>query len=300
MFRKMSFALCAMFALTALSGCDTLKDALEEAGLDDLIGTCLEPCAKIQECGSAVSPPAPQAFGDVDAPDLGGGVDCAANCADAGKRALYGYSDCQLECISGEGCGAINDCWKASSDVYASYCLADREIEEVAPDGAGSDEADEFVEDPAVAAAVEGSGFVVKTGANPPLFDGQFSAIGSIDESAGGAREPGSTINTELCFFDALQSDAGAEVSYCELSIAAGSSRAPITGDAETGDFTVYFDFSDYGATILFSGNTPDGGVTFNGVEALVVYLQGVDIWERSTTDWTNSGDDTCQLECGG
>ena len=42
-------------------------------------------------------------------------LDCGANCVQD-DRAMYGYSDCQIECLQNTDCNKIADCWKAKSD----------------------------------------------------------------------------------------------------------------------------------------------------------------------------------------
>jgi hypothetical protein len=162
----------------------------------------------------------------------------------------------------------------------------------------GSAAADDVVTNPAVEASVEGSGTVVHFGDNPPKdIANLWHAEGTIDSSSN-ARDPGSPINTKLCFFDMDETDEGWEVSYCEVGVLGSdgtplTDSAPITGD-EAGGWTIYLEFDEVGS-IIFSGVLEEGASSMNDVDALVTYYHGVDIWEHSLTSWTTDGD-TCSL----
>ena len=194
----------------------------------------------------------------------------------------------------------MQQCWDVSSDVYASYCLTDVETKPIEPPAeedpgiengtnTGSEKADDIVDNPAVEEAVENGDFDVNFGDNPPIIAGLYDVDGTIDESSN-ARPEGSPIITSLCFWgqESLSNTDGALTNYCENGVA-GELTAPITGDASTGDFTMYFEYPGQ-ATILFSG-TVNPDQTMSQVEALVVYLHGIDIWEHSYTDWVPTGE---------
>jgi len=200
----------------------------------------------------------------------------------------------------------MDQCWDVSSDLYAQYCLDGRQTPPVAPGESdpqpsngtttGNATADDIVDNPAVEAAVEGAGanaggdFVVNYGDTPPEINGHYKAVGTIDESSN-ARPVGSPINTTLCFWDPVAGEEGTDINYCE-DFVPGSDRAPMTGSGD--NFTIYLQY-DNQATILFSGTVDTDGNPTN-VEALVVYLHGVDIWELSHTDWEYDGVcDSCQ-----
>lgn len=277
----------ALFA----SSCEVVKGLV-----DDSLATCPDACTKIQECDA--TPPAPE-FGSLGAASSGeGGIDCAVGCT-AEDRELKGYSDCQIQCITESECGDIGDCWKPKSELYASFCLVDREVPDISPtpddppssngSQTGNQEADAIIEDPSVAIAVDGAeddGFVVNYGDEPPELVGKFRVQGQIDESSN-ARPVGSPIQTSICFFD-YNGDApgGVEVSYCEDGVP-GQDRAPLTGTNDA--FTAYFEYPGQ-ATVLFSGSLKDDG-TASQVEALVVYTYATDVWELSHTDWRPDGD---------
>lgn len=272
----------ALFPLIALVGCDV--ETLEE---------CSEVCGKVDECGA--NPP-DAVFGNLGTGSTGSaGLDCAANCVDEENRVFLGYADCQIECIIGAECGAVNDCWNTSSATYATYCLADRDLPDVAPDSedpqpsngsnTGSTDADEIVEDPAVEAAVDEAGSDVNYGDNPPTVGGLYQVSGAIDDAMN-ARPIGSPIETQICFWDQSQLAGGSEVNYCEFGVP-GTASAPVIGDGA--DFTVFLTYDEL-ATILFSGAV-NGDGSIDNAEATVVYLHGIDIWELSYTDWSPQGD---------
>ena len=272
----------ALFPLLGLYGCDVAT--LEE---------CSDVCGKVDECGA--NPP-DAVFGNLGSGSSGSaGVDCAANCIDEENRVFLGYADCQMECIIGAECGAVNDCWNTSSATYAEYCLADRNLPDVAPDSGdpqpgngsttGSTDADEIVDDPAVEAAVEEDDFDVNYGDNPPTIGGLYSVSGTIDDAMN-ARPIGSPIETQICFWDQATLAGGDEVNYCEFGVP-GTASAPVIGDGA--DFTTFLEYPGL-ATILFSGAV-NGDGSIDDAEALVVYLHGIDIWEQSHTSWTPQGD---------
>jgi hypothetical protein len=283
-----------MLALALIPmSCDEVKGLVDEG-----LAQCTDACTKVQECSA--SPPAPE-FGALGAASSGeGGIDCAVGCT-ADDRELHGYSDCQIQCIVESDCGVVNDCWAPKSETYATFCLADRDIPEVAPDPAepppsngsqsGSDEADDIIDDPAVAIAVdeaEDEGFTIHFGDQPPELVGRFRVSGTIDESSN-ARPEGSPIETSICFFDYdPTAPGGTVVSYCEDGVP-GQDSAPLTGTNDA--FTAYFEY-DGQATVLFSGSLNEDG-TASQVEALVVYTYATDVWELSHTDWEPAGDCT-------
>ena len=289
--------------LAVLAACSTLLACEAAQQVEDLTTgalSCTGVCGKVQQCSNA-KPPKPQGLlAGTDTETGIGGADCAQNCAQTDSRALLGYSDCQMKCIEAASCDQVNDCWKASSSLYAKYCIpAGKEPPKVeAPADApaeatptnntvtGSAESDNIVEDPAVQEAVSDNDFAVNFGNTPPPLAGVFHVVGSIDKSQN-ARPEGSPIDTTICYHDATEDTGGWNVSYCEDGVG-GDSRAPITGSGDS--FTVYFNFPDQ-ATILFSGQVERdaGGVvtSVKNVEALVVYLHAVDVWEQSHTEWT-------------
>jgi hypothetical protein len=282
-------------------GCDAAKDAVDQAS--DMLGECPSVCAAVQECG--VTPPSPAIdFGGLadGLPDIAA-LDCATNCVQE-DRAFYGYSDCQIECLLGEGCGTMADCWDVSSDAYASYCLADVDTTPVAPEegteeaeaidngtNTGSEDADSIVDNPAVEESVEDSDFDVNYGNNPPSIEGVYSVDGSIDESSN-ARAPGSPIVTSICFSGQQSLTGGSELNYCETGVP-GTATAPVTGSGN--DFTIYLEYPG-AAAILFSGSVigdPTAPTGVENAEAMVVYYHGIDIWEHSWTDWVREGECT-------
>ncbi len=298
--RSIPQALTALLAMGLLTACDL--DSLTgdggllggDGGIVGIATTCNNVCQKVQSCSGA-KPPVPQSFGNQGSSGSAG-IDCAANCI-APDRARYGYSDCQLECLQGSSCGAINECWNSRSEGFAQYCLASREPPPpIAPPedqeppenetNTGSEAADELTEDPAVAVAINDGEQPVNVGNEPPIIQGLYTAVGSIDE-ASNARPVGSVINTKLCFWGQDTLSTGTTVSYCEHNVP-GESSAPVTG---TGDaFTIYLEFPGM-STILFSGSSGANGV--ESAEALVVYSYGIDVWEHSLTEWERIGDCT-------
>lgn len=255
--------------------------------VEDILETCTDACLNVDSCG--VTPPDPN-FGSLGSSGVEG-LDCAGGCA-AEDRELRGYSDCQLTCLVETACDKLGDCWDPKSDTYARYCLDGRTVPEVEPDVvpdngtvSGSERADEVLNHPAVAIAVDDAdGFLVHTGNHPPQLVGKFDVDGQIDESSN-ARPEGSPIRTSICFWDYTEGPGGVEVTYCEDGVP-GTDSAPLTGDGQ--NFTAYFEFPD--ATILFSGALNEDG-TASQVEALVVYTYAVDVWELSHTDWTPVGE---------
>jgi len=285
--KNLIFAAGAVMAIPLLSACDKLMDALEQCG---------EACANIQACGDEVSPPTMDlGFGDV---ELGVEVpsiaDCAANCS-ADNRITLGYSDCQIECITGEACGSVNGCWDVTSDTYASYCPVEEkpvkpaEVPEGEPEPeiaddttSGSSEADEIIENPAVEESVEASGTDIFFGSSPYDISGKWLAIGEIDD-ARNARPEGSPINTDLCFHSLNTEDpSNPQISYCERGTPP-QDTAPITGSGN--NWSIFLDFPGTGS-IIFSGTVNEDGESMDDVDALVTYYHGLDIWEHSFTKW--------------
>ena len=281
-----AFGLMSVAALT--TGCENAEKAAR----------CADLCTKVEECGN-LSPPAAEIPGVTDGGGTGNAAaDCGVNCVQP-DSAFYGYADCQLDCLEKESCGSMQDCWDATTDVFANYCGGDApEVGAEAgsePDNGtntGSAGADDAVDNPAVEEAVEGSDFVVHTGDTPPDISGLWNVYGTIDESSN-ARAPGSAIGTELCFHNLVTGSSDISIDYCELSVP-GIVTAPITGSGN--DFTMYFVYEGQ-ATILFNGTLSDDGTTVADAEALVVYTYTIDTWEHSWTDWTLKG--TCDgSEC--
>jgi len=281
-----------MVRFGVLSGALGLAIGCEVANVEQ----CTDVCTKVDQCGA--NPPE-ATFGNLGTGSSGvAGIDCAANCVDPENRVFTGYADCQMDCIIGAECGEVNDCWNTGSAIYAEFCLAGRELEDVRPgtddpapsngSNTGSTSADEVVDDPAVEAAVEDGGYDVNFGDNPPTIGGLYQVSGQIDE-ASNARPPGSPIETQICFWGQESLQGGSEVQYCEYGVP-GTAKAPIIGDGS--DFTVFLEYPEI-ATILFSGAV-NQDATVSDAEALVVYLHGLDIWELSHTSWTPMG------ECGG
>lgn len=274
-----AFGLISVAALT--TGCENAEKAAR----------CADLCTKVEECGT-LSPPAAQLPVDTDTEiPSNGAVDCGVNCVQP-DSAFYGYADCQLDCLESEACGGMQDCWDATTDTFAKYCSGDAP-EVTAEAGSepsngtntGSAGADSAVDNPAVEEAVEGAGFVVNTGDDPPDLSGVWNVYGTIDESSN-ARPVGSTIGTELCFHNLTASSSDITIDYCEYGVP-GIVSAPITGTGN--DFTMYFVY-DGQATILFNGTLSDDGATVDAAEALVVYTYTIDTWEHSFTDWTLQG----------
>jgi hypothetical protein len=249
---------------------------------------CADLCVKVEECGT-LTPPAANIPGVTDGGGTGNAAaDCGVNCVQP-DSAFYGYADCQLDCLESESCGSMQDCWDATTDVFANYCGGDApEVGAEAgsePDNGtntGSAGADAAVDNPAVEEAVDGSDFVVNTGSNPPALEGLFNVYGEIYESSN-ARPVGSAIGTELCFHNLVNGGSDITVDYCEYGVP-GIVSAPITGEGS--EFTMYFVYEGQ-ATILFSGSVSDDGSSVTAAEALVVYTYTVDSWEKSSTDWT-------------
>ncbi len=295
--RKIFTSAVGLIGLATMSGCDIdeLKNALEDG-----VGTCLEPCAKIQECEATANPPAPVLpggmGGELPIPDEPV-VACATNCAGP-DRVFNGYSDCQLECISSASCGNLNACWDVTSDRYADFCIpAGEEPPPAVPEeGSGSDAFDDAVDNPAVEEAVAESGTELFTGGAAPDMIGLWTPVtGTIDESSN-ARDPGSLINTSLCFWDADTTDGA--LNYCEVGVygpdgSVMTSTAPISGDGGDG-WTTIIEFEHDGAivaSIIFSGLRTGGTAPeMEDVDALVTYYQGMNIWEHSFTNWTLGG----------
>jgi hypothetical protein len=274
-----ALGLVSIAALT--TGCEDAEKAAR----------CGEICAKVEECDA--SPPAAEIPGLTDGGGTGNAAaDCGVNCVQP-DSAFYGYADCQLDCLETEACGTMNDCWDATTDVFAKYCGGDApEIGADAPadngTNTGSSGADEAVDNPAVEEAVEGSDFVVHTGANPPDLSGLWGVAGEIDQSSN-ARAPGSRIATQLCFHNLQNSGSDINIDYCELGVP-GIVSAPITGEGQ--DFTMYFVYPGQ-ATILFNGTLAEDGTSVSAAEALVVYTYTIDTWEHSFTDWSLDGECT-------
>jgi len=268
--------------LAFLVSCDDLKGAAED---------CTDVCSKVSECG--VEPPSAQ-IGNMTSDSAPSEVDCAVNCVQE-DRAYYGYSDCQMTCIVNAGCDKVADCWKANSDTYAEFCLADRDTVPVEPGSGdatpdngtttGSADADTITEDPAVEIAIDDGDFDVNFGDTPPDITGEYGVYGEINQSSN-ARPVGSIINTTICFWGQETLSDGVQTNYCEHGVA-GEPTAPITGSGN--DFTIYLEYPGQ-ATILFSGTVDDTGKIVQS-DAMVVYLYGVDVWEKSTTDWTYSAE---------
>lgn len=285
----MTMQITRTFSALGLMGVAALTTGCENA---EKAARCADICTKVEECGS-LSPPTPEIPGVGSGESGSAGVDCGANCVQP-DAAFYGYADCQLDCLEGEECGSMQDCWDATTDVFAKYCGGD--APEVGADASGdsapsngtntgSAGADEAVDNPAVEEAVEGSDFVVNTGDSPPSLEGVFSVYGEIYESSN-ARPPGSVIATELCFHNPQNSGSDISIDYCEENVP-GIVSAPITGSGN--DFTMYFVYPQQ-ATILFSGTMSEDGTSISGAEALVVYTYTIDTWEKSTTDWNLEG----------
>lgn len=271
------FGLAGIAALT--TGCEDAEKAAR----------CGEICTKVEECGS-LNPPTPELPGLGSGESGSAGVDCAANCVQP-DAAFYGYADCQLDCLEGESCGTMQDCWDATTDVFAQYCGGDAPPvgDSSSTDNGtatGSAGADDAVTNPAVEEAVEGSDFVVNTGSTPPDLVGLWNVYGEITESSN-ARPPGSVIATELCFHNPQNNGSDITIDYCEEGVS-GIVSAPITGSGN--DFTMYFVYPQQ-ATILFSGTMADDGQSISNANALVVYTYTIDTWEDSTTDWTLNGE---------
>ncbi len=280
MTRKLLFALLAL----PLASCELLPVEV------DRVGVCSEVCTQIDECDA--NAPSPE-FGSFKGSSGEAGLDCAANCTQT-DAALYGYSDCQLDCLQNTECGNINDCWKPKSETFAKFCLDGRDIPKVQPDPSdptpsngsesGNEEADEVLEDPASEIAIDESDFDVNYGDQPPMITGRYAVVGTIDEAAN-ARPVGSPIDTSLCFWNQDNLSEGPYVTYCEDYVP-GQPSAPVTGSGD--EFTVYLEYPGQ-ATLLFSGQV-DGEGKITRAETLVVYTYGVDMWEHSVTDWGFDG----------
>ena len=90
----MNFKMTGLITLFLASACTTKTDV-------ETILECADICTKVEECD--VTPPE-LAIGNLSNPTDVGAVDCAANCVQE-ERAFYGYSDCQITCLSAEACG---------------------------------------------------------------------------------------------------------------------------------------------------------------------------------------------------
>ena len=142
---------------------------------------------------------------------------------------------------------------------------------------------------PAVEESVGGS--VALFGSNPPELEERLATSGSIDESSN-ARPAGSPIDTEICFFDqTTTARLGSPEVSCTEKNNPMIATAPITGDGS--NWTLYLEFDTTGS-IIFSGSMEEGATNISGVDALVTYYHGLEIWEHSFTDWTRSGDCSC------
>ncbi len=246
------------------------------------VQVCANVCVKVEECGN-LTPPSPLIPGFSSEGSGSAGLDCAANCV-APDAAFYGYADCQTECLLEESCSTMQDCWDATTNVFASYCGGDApSIGSESNNGTRtvSSRADVAVSNPAIEEAVEASDFGVSTGSTPPDLNGLFNISGEIYESSN-ARPVGSRIGTELCFHNLTNSGADITIDFCEYGVP-GIVSIPITGEGQ--DFTMYFVYPQQ-ATILFSGTLSGDGASVSGAEALVVYTYSIDSWEKSSIDW--------------
>jgi hypothetical protein len=312
-----------ILATSTLFSCN-LENLTGDGGLiDDITGSlqsCGTACAKIEACG--VTPPkAKRAFGSTgngEADDLLNNdiTACATNCLN-NNREKYGYSDCQIECISDSSCDNVSKCWDTNSSVYARFCAGDVTIKpipgvnntastggmtggmtggsvgEITIDNntvTGNEDVDRLVQQPAVNNAIVDSETPINVGSNPPKISGHYSVEGSIDR-ASNARPAGSPINTGICFSNTETLANGTYVTYCEDGVP-GVGRAPIVGDGNK--FSVFFEIQGAPVTILFSGEIE--GETVPSAEALVTYTYGLDMWEHSVTTWVPDNPDcTCQ-----
>ena len=303
MIRNTPLALTGLLTLTFSSGCDDFAKALEAA-----VGQCSDVCTRISECEAEVDAPEPQLPGELgfEGYELTEAAACVTNCVDEVNRTFNGYSDCQIECILGvDECGDVNACWDVSSEAYAEFCLVDRESTPVTDDGevdndttTGSAVADLVVSNPAVEIAVEESGTLIHFGDAPPKEIATLWKAEGVIDSSSNARETGSPINSELCFFDMDETDTGWQISYCEVGVVGSDGEpltdtAPITG-TEDGEWTIYLEFDSVGS-IIFSGMLEEEATSMEDVDALVTYYHGLDIWEHSTTSWETEGE-TCSL----
>ena len=307
--KNILFAVGAVLCIPLLSACDKLLDDLKNAAL-----VCGEACANIEYCGDDVTPPSMDLGLGVEAPAATpAAVDCAVNCA-GGNRVTLGYSDCQIECITGEECGNINDCWNVTSSAYAKYCPVDTvpvesaepppadpadtaapppEVEIAEGTESGSSDADSILDNPAVEESVEESGTDIFFGSTPPNIEGKWTAIGTIDV-ASNARPEGSPINTEICFYDQeILADGSPQLSYCERGNPA-MATAPLTGTG--GGWSMFLEFPGTGS-IIFSGVRDEGTASMEEVDALVTYYHGLEIWEHSNTAWNLVDDCLCPFD---
>jgi hypothetical protein len=297
--KNLLFAFGAVLCIPLLSACDKLLDELKDAAL-----VCGEACANIEYCSDDVTPPSMDlGIGDVDlGVEAPAAVDCAVNCAGE-DRVTLGYSDCQIDCITSEACGKINDCWDVTSSVYANHCPVDTvpvesaepppadpadtaapppEVEIAEGTESGSSEADSILDNPAVEESVEESGTDIFFGSTPPNLEGKWTAKGEIDISSN-ARPAGSPINTEICFYDQeILADGSPQLSYCERGNPA-TATAPLTGTG--GGWSMFLEFPGTGS-IIFSGVREEGTASMAEVDALVTYYHGLEIWEHSLTAW--------------
>jgi hypothetical protein len=309
--KNLLFAACAVLFIPLFSGCEKMLDdtgAIADV-IDDVIDdvmTCGEACLNIDSCSAEVTPPSmAMGLGDVDlGVDAPAAVDCAVNCA-SDDRVTLGYSDCQIQCITNEACGGINDCWDVTSATYASYCTVETTPVEPAPPAtddpevpveiaedttSGSADADTILENPAVEESVAESGTDIFFGSTPPDLQGKWTAVGAID-TASNARPVGSPINTEICFFDQeILADGSPQLSYCERGNPA-TATAPLTGAGE--GWTMFLEFPGTGS-IIFSGRLEEGTASMSEVDALVTYYHGLEIWEHSNTAWERVDDCAC------
>jgi hypothetical protein len=289
--RKISQMGCAV-ALVAMSlGCDlSTEDLFGDGGVVEDVLECPNVCSKIEACNA--EPPALRAgvWGD----DVGDNdlAACAGNCAQTETRHRFGYADCQIRCINTVDCDAVQDCWKANSEIYGRFCsvpdntpVAPPEEQDAGIDNGsttGSDEVDDLVEDPAINVAIDESDTIIHFGDDPPTLTGHYAVQGEIDRS-NNARPAGNPIRTGICFVGGgMSTPEGPVVQYCEDG-QPGVANAPIVGNNNA--FTLFLEIQGAPVTILFSGEVEED-LSVPAVEALVTYTYAVSMWEHSVTAW--------------
>ncbi len=275
--------------LTVFSGCDQLKDLVDEFGDEEKAEMCIDYCGKVKSCDDGT-------LGNVGGYEIDSDG-CKGLCegvryagVDAVKLAgdnlgielnvslweCAGYSTCEeyYACIDAGGKSA-----------YETKLAEDANKPEPEPAGSGSDDADSILADENVDEAVENSGFVVNEGSDPPVITGKYHAVGEIIAEQDG-RSVGTAINTHVC----LVNQSGTKIDWKEP----GSDEASGTLTGEGDKWTFFLESSI--AVYMMSG-TKDGD-NLKDVEILLTYkanLQnpGSDKWEQTLTQWTKESD-TC------
>lgn len=264
------------------AGCGALKDALE-----DNLGTCGTACARVQDCGA--TPPEPDYGIGMSESSGVGGLDCAAGCASE-ERAMTGYADCQLDCLEAVECGDMQACWDAGSDVFAEHCGGGGP--KIGPEGdgtydngttTGSPMVDEAVENPAVQAAVEASGFVLNFGDSPPAMDSGVFALNWEIVAEQNSRDVGVGSDgypTDICLWE---SDEGPDVDWRYCQIGGLTVGLSLIGNNDL--FTLVIVDELYQGYITGRVENDGDKTKLVDIDVLVILLWGPDMWERQVWD---------------